>query len=311
MGRPVSGLRLLALAVTALLVIDPVLVRSVGFLLSVGACAGIALWAAPLAARLPGPRIVAEPLAVTVAAQIGVAPVLIPVFGGLPVAAVPANLLAIPAAGPLTMWGMTAGVVAGLARGPVAAALHVPTRLLVTWIAGVAHVAARLPLGHIGLPLLVVFVAGALASRIVPRARRPALVAAVGLAALTVPALLAITHRASDVDGRHITAAARVWRHGHATVLVLERAPPPGLPGALRRAGVRHVDVLAVTKADSQMGHALDDLLPALRPGVILSPPGFHRPHVVVAVPGTHVTVGGLLVEASGEDPVRFSITPR
>ena len=85
---------------TGLLIVDPVLVRSVGFLLSVGACCGIALWAAPLAARLPGPRIVAEPLAVTIAAQVGVAPVLIPVFGGLPVAAIPANLLAIPAAGP-------------------------------------------------------------------------------------------------------------------------------------------------------------------------------------------------------------------
>src|SRR5207248_79178 len=38
MGRPVSRLRLLALAVAGLLVIDPLLVNSVGFLLSVGAC---------------------------------------------------------------------------------------------------------------------------------------------------------------------------------------------------------------------------------------------------------------------------------
>jgi competence protein ComEC len=310
LGRPVSGLRLLALAVTGLLVIDPVLVRSVGFLLSVGACAGIAMWAAPLAARLPGPRAIAEPLAVTIAAQAGVAPVLIPVFGGLPVAAVPANLLAIPAAGPLTMWGMTAGVVAGLAGGPVAALLHLPTRLLVGWIAGVAHVAARLPLGHVGLPLFAVLLAGALLLRAAPGARRRTL-AAVTVAALAVPASVAVFHPPVDITGQHVTAAARVWRRGHATVLVLDRVPPAGLSGALRHVGVHHVDVLAVATADSRMGHALDDLLPTLRPALLLSPPGFHRPHLVVTAPGTRVAVGGLQVDMAGHDPVRFSITRR
>ena len=53
LGRPVSTIRLLALAVTGLLLIDPLLVGSVGFLLSVGACAGIALFAGPLTASLP------------------------------------------------------------------------------------------------------------------------------------------------------------------------------------------------------------------------------------------------------------------
>ena len=113
-----------------------------GFLLSVAACAGIAALAGPLHRRFRLPL----PLAVTVAAQVGVAPVLLPVFGSLPLAALPANLLAVPAAGPLMMWGMAAGVPAGLAGGRAGAALHLPTRLLMAWVEGVAHWAARLPL---------------------------------------------------------------------------------------------------------------------------------------------------------------------
>ena len=45
LGRPASSLRLLALAVTGLLLIDHLVAFSVGFQLSVGACAGIALFA--------------------------------------------------------------------------------------------------------------------------------------------------------------------------------------------------------------------------------------------------------------------------
>ncbi|HZN14478.1 MAG TPA: ComEC/Rec2 family competence protein [Acidimicrobiales bacterium] len=165
LGRPVSSIRVLALAVTALLLVDPMLVRSVGFLLSVGACTGIALLAAPIARRLPGPRPLASAMGVTMAAQMGVAPILIPVFGPLPLATVPANLLAIPAAGPIMVWGMTAGVAAGLVPAPVARLLHVPTRLLIAWVAGVARVGARLPLGHVGLVPLVVVALAVVAAR--------------------------------------------------------------------------------------------------------------------------------------------------
>src|SRR4029079_8524051 len=71
-GRPASRLRLLALAVVALLVIDPLLIHSVGFLLSVGACTGIALLAGPIGDALPGPRRSARALAATSAAHRGV-----------------------------------------------------------------------------------------------------------------------------------------------------------------------------------------------------------------------------------------------
>jgi competence protein ComEC len=147
-GRPQPGLRVLALAVSASLLLDPFLLVSVGFLLSVGASAGILVLARPIAVRLRGPRVVVEPLAVTAAAQIGVLPVALPVFGSVPLVALPANLLAAPAAGPLTICGLVTGPVAGVLHrwSPGAATLvQAPTRVLARWVLLVAHIAAREP----------------------------------------------------------------------------------------------------------------------------------------------------------------------
>lgn len=149
MGRPAARVRLLALAVTGVVLVDPVLVRSVGFQLSVGATLGIALLAGPVGARLRGPRWLAEPLAVTVAAQVGVAPVALPLFGGIPLASLPANLLAVPAAAPLTAWGLTGGVLAGAAGPPFDRWLHLPTSLLAGWLGAVARWSDALPLGDV------------------------------------------------------------------------------------------------------------------------------------------------------------------
>lgn len=148
-GRPTAGLRLLVVAATVLLMLDPLLVHSVAFRLSCAASGGILLWSAPLARRLPGPRVVREPLATTAAAQLGVAPVLLPAFGSLPLVALPANLLAAPAAGPLTVWGMVAGIVSSLVgelSPEVAELVQVPTRLLAGYVRGVAALAARVPI---------------------------------------------------------------------------------------------------------------------------------------------------------------------
>jgi competence protein ComEC len=156
LARPASTIRILALAVAAMTLVDPLLVWSVGWWLSVGATAGIALLGAPLSARLPGPRVLRDAVAVTIAAQVGVAPVLVSAFGGVPIASVPANVLAVPVAGPLMVWGLPAGVLAGLAPG-LAPALHLPTRLGVRWIALVARVGAAAPIGDVGVvPLLAI-----------------------------------------------------------------------------------------------------------------------------------------------------------
>jgi competence protein ComEC len=163
LGRPTAGLRILALAVVALVLVDPFLLHSVGFLLSCGASAGIVLLAAPIAARLRGPSWLREPLAVTLAAQIGVAPVLIPVFGSIPLAALPANLVAVPLAGPLTVSGFAGGL-AGAAVEPwwpdLAAALQTPAGFLATVMLQIASVFSRFPVEVDGRAALAI-VAGA------------------------------------------------------------------------------------------------------------------------------------------------------
>lgn len=148
-GRPTTGLRSLGLAVVGLLLCDPLLVSSLGFRLSVAGAAGIVVVARPLQKRLPGPQWLTAPVAVTLAAQLAVAPLLVDAFGSVALASVPANLLVAPAVGPVMAWGMAAGLVAGAVGGRWAALLHVPTRILLSWIERVALFGARAPLGHI------------------------------------------------------------------------------------------------------------------------------------------------------------------
>ncbi len=172
-GRPSRPWRTLSLTVVIVLLVDPLLVRSVGWWLSVGATAGIALLAAPLSRRLPGPSWMRVPLSMTVGAQLGVAPVSVAVFGPLPLASVPANLLAAPAAGPVMVYGLPAGVVAGLVPDVLAAVLQLPTTLLVRYIAAVASTTAAAGLPNLGAPaLLAGAVAVALVLRRPPRHRQ-------------------------------------------------------------------------------------------------------------------------------------------
>lgn len=156
LGRPASPLRLLSLATTGLVLVDPFLVWSVGFWLSVCATLGIVLLAARIEALLPGPRWLAVPVSVSLAAQIGVAPIAWWVFGGEAALALPANALAEPAAAFVMTYGLPAGLLAGAVPGPVAALLHGPTILCLRWLRWVARLAAE---GDV-VPLRLVAVAG-------------------------------------------------------------------------------------------------------------------------------------------------------
>ena len=169
-GRPARGVRMLAVAVSGLLLVDPFLVHSVGFGLSVGATLGIATLAGPVARHLPGPAWAREALGTTLAAQVGVLPVLVPVFGSLPLVSVPANLLAVPLAAPLTIWGLVAGALAGAiatSAPGVARALQWPTLILADAVLGIARAAAAIPLAVSGevLGVAALLVAPAIVGR--------------------------------------------------------------------------------------------------------------------------------------------------
>jgi competence protein ComEC len=247
-GRPIGPVRLLALAVTALVLVDPMLAGAVGFLLSVGACAGIALLGPPLQRRMPAP------LAITLAAQVGVAPVLLPVFGSIPSASIPANLLAVPVAGPVMVWGIAAGLAAGVLGPPVAGVLHLPTRVLLWWIAGVAHAAARAPLPVLG-PRACLLLAGGTATAVGAAAIAHRMDALLRLAppliatALVVPPIVGVARPPATADaGTAIARGVRVWRADGAGVVVVSAAPPtPALLAGVRSHHVDHADLLVVT----------------------------------------------------------------
>ncbi|HZD80344.1 MAG TPA: ComEC/Rec2 family competence protein [Actinomycetota bacterium] len=118
LGRPRSAASILVGAVLVLLVMDPALVWSVGFQLSVAATAGMVALASPLSERLAVlPRPVALAAGTTLAAQAGVTPILLFHFHEVPGSTLPANLLAFPAVSPALLLGLLAAAV-GLAVLP-------------------------------------------------------------------------------------------------------------------------------------------------------------------------------------------------
>lgn len=128
LGLLLEAWQLLALAVLILIVVDPDLIGSVGFQLSVAATAGVLV-----GGRWPVPRgLPARALAVTTGAQLALAPLLLGHFGQVPLLSPLVNLVAAPLVATATVTaavgvaGLTpltavaeavAGMVLGLARG--------------------------------------------------------------------------------------------------------------------------------------------------------------------------------------------------
>lgn len=301
LGRPASRRRLLALAVAAVVLVDPLLVHSVGFQLSVGACAGILLLAGPIARRLPGPRWLADALAVTLAAQVGVAPVLIPVFGGVPVASIPANLLAVPAAGPLMAWGLTAGLVAGAAGPPADAVLHLPTSVLVGWVAGVARWAAALPLGRIELPHLVALGAVA-ACTLLARQRFRVVAVPAGALATTLVVLAPLLVPKAVLAPVTPAPGSELWRSG-AVVLVVDNVDGGRLLEGLRVEGVRRIDVVVATRGTKAVASTVLLVRSRLPVGAVLAPEDHVVRDAVVPAAGTVAQVGDLRVAVGATRP--------
>lgn len=142
LGRERSPARVLWLAVTLLLLVDPLLVRSVGFQLSVGATAGVVILGPRCASRLSVLGPLALPVGITLGAQLGVLLPQLLVFGAVPVVSLPANLLAVPMAGAVMLYGLPAGLVSGAVPG-AAPVVMFPCRVGVRWIDSVALLAAR------------------------------------------------------------------------------------------------------------------------------------------------------------------------
>lgn len=141
----------LAVAVVVLLLVQPGLAWSPGFVLSALATAGIVLlapgWRDALSRWLP--RSLAEAVAVPAAAQVACTPVVAALSGQVSLVAVLANLLVAPVVGPATVLGLVGGLV-GLVWAPAGTFLGTGAGWCVGWIAAVARRGADLPLAALG-----------------------------------------------------------------------------------------------------------------------------------------------------------------
>ncbi|WP_436845122.1 ComEC/Rec2 family competence protein [Streptomyces cinerochromogenes] len=264
-GRRRSLVPALATAVLLLVLYDPWLARSYGFLLSVLATGALLVlapgWSEALRRRRVPPRL-AEALAAAGAAQAVCAPVVAVLSARVSLVAVPCNLLAEVAVAPATVLGFAALATAPVAM-PAAKALAWCASWPAGWIAGVARAGAALPGAGVDWPgswpgalaLAAVTVAVVLAGRRLLRHR-------VWCGLLGVLVVLLVTRPVPLT--RVITGwPPPGWRfamcdvgQGDATVLaagegagvVVDAGPDPALVDhCLRRLGITRVPLLVLT----------------------------------------------------------------
>ncbi len=307
-GRPVSGRRALSVAVTVLLLVDPFLVHVLAFRLSAAATAAIVWLSESIAGRLRGPMPLRVAFATTAAAQVGVAPLLLATFGPMPLATLPANLLAGPLSGPVMMWGFSAGMLAGVFGGVVAAVIHWPIHLMLSWIGGVAATAAAMPQAELGV-VSVLAASAAMILAVLSRCRVASSGAVVILLLVCVMSLRNAPHLkqgTTKVDGGAIAHRVK----DNVVVMLKDPGSPRRLLEGVRRAGVNRIDLIVAS--DGDLSDALAVIALTDRYSTVVVAPPMHR------VPGAHtvqsgdiVRVGDAVVTVAGARPdldVRVSL---
>lgn len=296
-GRPSGGTRHLAIAVCILVVVDPLLVHSLGFRLSVAASVGVLVLSPRIAARLRGPRWIRDGLSVTAGAQFAVAPVLVPALGPMPLAALPANLVAGPIAGALMIWGLTAGTVAGVLGGRVAWLLHRPSAVGLEALDRVAGAGASLPAGVVDLRHIVAMAVAVVVVVWLPSVRILGLtIAAVVLVAPALTATPSGAHRAGW--------AATVWVDGPVAVVDFAAGGDAvAIIETMRANHVRAVGLIVVRSSRASTSSTIDAIESRFPVAAVIGPPGLDRSDVVEAPGGFRAVVGRFEVEVDEAGP--------
>jgi DNA internalization-related competence protein ComEC/Rec2 len=283
LGRPRSAGTVLSAAVFALLVVDPSLVWSVGFQLSVGATAAMVALAAPLADRL---RFLPRPLALatgaTLAAQAGVTPILLYHFHEVPLSTVVANVLAFPVVSPALLLGLGAAG-AGLVWEPAGRVLAGLALVPIRYLEMIADRAARSPIpwitggGMASLVLGLAVVAGLAwwirSSRPPPRA---ALLVGIVLIPLVVWSTALSAGPPSGLSVRFFDVgqgdAALLTSPGGVTMLVDGGPDPAQMATELAAVGVRRLDVVVASHPHADHIVGLPQVLARFPVGLLLEP---------------------------------------
>lgn len=259
-GGSRQGMRYLSWAVVGLLLVDPWLCRSLGFVLSVCASAGIIVWARRWAGLLGAwlPMWLAEAITVPVAAQLATQPVVTAISGQVSLVGIAANLVAAPLVGPGTVLGFLA---AGLS------VVSPPLAMAMGWAAGgfaqavcwVAEAGSALPGAAVTWPAtppavaLLTVICVALLAGMPLLWRRPWLVvgSVVGLVVvllrpLPVPGWPPPTWQVVQCDVGQ--GAATVVAVAPRTAIVIDTGPDPRpLERCLAGLGIERVALLVIT----------------------------------------------------------------
>jgi hypothetical protein len=228
-----------------------------------------------------------------------VAPVLLPVFGGIPAVSVVANVLAAPAAGLVMVWGLTAGVVAGLVGGPLADGLHQPTAAAVGWIALVARQSTALGLGDLGglhVALLAIALGGWMLLR--RRMRGMAVTCLVLAAAVAVQPAVALRQAAAP----HVELGPGAVLH-HGQVLVIDGEVSSGrLLEALRRQRGVGLTLVVTVSGGTRAAGAVAAVRRRYGPVTAIGPPDHQVRGALAPEPPWVLPIGALTVEAEPDD---------
>lgn len=288
-GRGRSAFSLLCLCVVGLLIVDPFYAVEPAFQLSAAATAGIVVVGTRIKERLERfmPAWLAAPLALAFSAQLFVAPVLLPLSGGVNTYAVPANLLAAPFVPFVTVPGTFAAIISTVlpwaaigilwCSGLAAACLGLIGRA----VASLPQALAPWPQEGLGVALTVLYLSAALilAIGLVGRFRRwhaPVLAAAAG-------GLLAVVLPAAVLVPPAVPAAWRVAlcdvgqgdmlvvRTQESAGIVVDAGEDPTLAEAcLARLQIHTVEALLVTHEHRDHYGGVEGVIAKDEPGMVL-----------------------------------------
>ena len=236
-GIPFDPWMAIGTAVTVLLLVSGQLALSVGFQLSVAATAGVLVGVAFARNRRPGWLYV--PLFATMGAQLVVSPIILAVFGSVPLVAPLANLIVAPIVAVTTAVGAVA-----LVFSPV---LPIADLGALTILAIAQAAAAGPQLGLAGAAT-----AGVVGATVVWRPSRPLGAAAAVLALM----MMAGTPSTWPAEPTMVVldvgqGDAILLQDPSGMVVLVDGGPDPrALDRALRRNGVKRIDLVVVTHGD-------------------------------------------------------------
>jgi competence protein ComEC len=307
--RPRSRAYALLLAAAVTLAFNPRVSGDVGWQLSFAAVIGILLWSSRLSRLLAGTaergsprRALAEGVAVTATATVATAPLMAHHFDSFSLAALPANLLALPAVAPAMWLGMLAGIAGQLPAIPVEP-INWLNSLCLAYVAQIAHWLATPSWSLVDVPLatplaVAAAYAGLLAAMelLLATAKRRAgmvlwrgdrgrprpfpAIAIVGLVLLV--AGLAFLRRGSETRaGDPDNLVVRVLDVGQGDSILLDppavdpvlidTGPPgAGVAGRLRELGVDSLAAVVISHNQSDHAGDLGELLESLPVGRVV-----------------------------------------